>query len=323
MLFRSIVAHWALWAGLLATAAMDIEAYHLDVRVTWAVAAIGILCNTLWTPESSAGWIRPGPAMTAGAIAATLALAVTALYTLGRARQIEPDGDEAPADETASELPDGPAPAPQARPWAATSAVALGLAAVAGYVWWADATSGLRPGEAETWTAARIGLLLTVLMALTIAASGAPRQADEEIAEAIEAESVSARAVALREAIWLAPTAIIGVLAAVAWSRAFADDPGASEALLNWTPVGQWRPVLGLATGLSGWLLAGALGWAVRLVFTLILGKEALGVGDIHILAAAGAAVWRIATSGDAAGPVLTLDFESQLQAAEKRVGYP
>ncbi|MGB9625733.1 MAG: prepilin peptidase, partial [Phycisphaerae bacterium] len=104
-----IVAHWALWAGLLATAAMDIEAYHLDVRVTWAVTAIGILCNTLWTPESSAGWIRPAPATAAGTLAATLALAVTALYTLGRARHVEPDGDEALADETASEIVDRPA----------------------------------------------------------------------------------------------------------------------------------------------------------------------------------------------------------------------
>jgi len=294
-----IVAHWVLWAGLLATAAMDIEAYHLDVRVTWTVTAIGILCNTLWTPESSAGWIRPGPATAAGAIAAALALAVTALYTLGRARPVEAADDEALSDETASQTPDALASAARTRSWPATTAVALGLAAVAGYVWWANATSGLRPGEAESWTAARIGLLLTVLMALTIAASGAPRRADEEIVEAIEAESVSARAVALREAVWLAPTAITGILVAVVWSRAFAGDPGASGALLDWAPAGQWRPVLGLATGLSGWLIAGALGWAVRLVFTLILGKEALGVGDIHILAAAGAvAGWLVVVIG-------------------------
>ncbi len=30
-----VAIHWICWAGLLATAVMDIEAYHLDIRVTW------------------------------------------------------------------------------------------------------------------------------------------------------------------------------------------------------------------------------------------------------------------------------------------------
>ena len=33
-----------------------------------------------------------------------------------------------------------------------------------------------------------------------------------------------------------------------------------------------------------------AAGWALRIVFTLVFGREAFGVGDIYILAAAGAA---------------------------------
>jgi leader peptidase (prepilin peptidase)/N-methyltransferase len=36
-------------------------------------------------------------------------------------------------------------------------------------------------------------------------------------------------------------------------------------------------------------LVAGGIAWGVRIIFTLILGKEALGFGDVHILAAAGA----------------------------------
>lgn len=293
-----VAAHWILWAGLLATAAMDIEAYHLDVRVTWAVTIIGIVCNTLWTPDSSEGWIRPGPATAAGCVAATLTLAVTALCAIARTGRLDA------GEDLAGEEPAPAAPAPSSLPSSANRApallaIGLGLAAVAGYVWWADATSHAGPGEAETETAARIALLGTALMVLTVAASGTPREADEEILQAIEAESVSARAVALREAAWLAPTAIVGILVAVAWSRAFAADPAASSAVLTWSPAGQWRPVLGLATGLSGWLIAGALGWAVRLVFTLILGKEALGVGDIHILAAAGAvAGWLVVVIG-------------------------
>jgi leader peptidase (prepilin peptidase)/N-methyltransferase len=54
-----------------------------------------------------------------------------------------------------------------------------------------------------------------------------------------------------------------------------------------------------LATGLSGWIIGGAVGWLARIVFTLAFGKEALGMGDVHILGAAGAvAGWPVALMG-------------------------
>lgn len=298
-----VVAHWVLWAGLLATAVMDIEAYHLDIRVTWVIAAVGIVCNTLWTPDSSQGWIRPGPATAAGTIAATAALVVTMLYAIGRARRLEAAGGGAGADEPSGE----PQPAPHEPPAkdtaarTATSALALivitlGLATLAAYIWWMNSAAG---AAAVPAAAVRIGLVALILMVLTIAAAGAPREADEDIFEAIEAESVSARRVALYELAWLAPTAIVGIAAVVAWRHAFAGEPAQAAALLNWAPIGQWRPFLGLATGLSGWLIAGALGWTVRIFFTLLLGKEALGTGDIHILAAAGAVTgWLVVVIG-------------------------
>ena len=49
-----------------------------------------------------------------------------------------------------------------------------------------------------------------------------------------------------------------------------------------------WSPLCGLATAASGYVVAGGLGWAVRIVFTLVFGKEAFGSGDIHLMAAAG-----------------------------------
>jgi leader peptidase (prepilin peptidase)/N-methyltransferase len=301
-----VVAHWALWAGLLATAVMDLEAYHLDIRVTWAVALIGIVCNTFWTPDSSAGWIRPGPTTAAGVIAATIALAVTALYAIGRTWRLrgvdtEPEPDE-PAVNAEPAIPE-PAPAGRHAPVTSLLLIILGLGALVGYLWWMNS-----PGTAATGTAAsapntsaivRIALVAVVLLVLTIAAASVPRAADEEIFEAIEAESISARRVALQEAAWLAPATLVGIGAILAWRHAFAGETAQADALLNWAPVGQWRPILGLATGLTGWLIAGALGWAVRLVFTMVLGKEALGTGDIHILAAAGAvAGWLVVVIG-------------------------
>jgi prepilin signal peptidase PulO-like enzyme (type II secretory pathway) len=60
-----------------------------------------------------------------------------------------------------------------------------------------------------------------------------------------------------------------------------------------------WQPFLGLATAISGFMIAGAMGWAIRIVFTLIFGKEAFGTGDIHMMAATGCvAGWPVVLLG-------------------------
>jgi leader peptidase (prepilin peptidase)/N-methyltransferase len=68
---------------------------------------------------------------------------------------------------------------------------------------------------------------------------------------------------------------------------------------LEWQAWGEWRPGLGFSTGLAGWVIGGAIGWGARIVFTLAFGKEALGMGDVHIMAAAGAiAGWPVVLMG-------------------------
>ena len=59
------------------------------------------------------------------------------------------------------------------------------------------------------------------------------------------------------------------------------------------------RRLYGLATAASGFGIAGAIGWTVRIVFTLIFGREAFGAGDIHLMAATGAvAGWPVVLMG-------------------------
>jgi len=82
--------------------------------------------------------------------------------------------------------------------------------------------------------------------------------------------------------------------------------------------VGGTRPFLGLSTAAAGFVIAGAIGWAVRIVFTVVLGKEAFGAGDIHIMAAAGAVTgWEVVVVGfflsallALLGKALTLPFK-------------
>ena len=42
------------------------------------------------------------------------------------------------------------------------------------------------------------------------------------------------------------------------------------------------QPLYGLATAARGFVIAGAIGWTVRIVFTMIFGREAFGAGDTH-----------------------------------------
>ncbi|MED5506592.1 MAG: prepilin peptidase [Planctomycetota bacterium] len=51
---------------------------------------------------------------------------------------------------------------------------------------------------------------------------------------------------------------------------------------------GPFLAVLGGSIG--GWLIAGAVVWVVRILGTLAFGREAMGMGDVHLMAAMGAA---------------------------------
>lgn len=58
----------------------------------------------------------------------------------------------------------------------------------------------------------------------------------------------------------------------------------------------------------AGFVIGGAVVWALRIVATVLLDTEALGMGDVHLLAAAGAAFgWRDALVGFLLAPFLGL----------------
>ncbi len=81
-----------------------------------------------------------------------------------------------------------------------------------------------------------------------------------------------------KELLFLAPVVMGGVLGGALGARMAPDT--AIPAILS---------VLG-ASGL-GFLVGGALVWGVRILGTLAFGREAMGMGDVHLLAAVGAAL--------------------------------
>lgn len=281
-----LVAWLVLTASLVACSAMDIVSYSIDIRITNFAVIVGVAAHALW-PRAE---FMVAPASTGFGAACAAALFVGLLVWAIRARGHAGAGDTSdevePVDEHATGAPTETA--------AARAAGVVGtLVCVAG----AGVLIAAATGAAVGYGAALVVGALVVLFALVVFAGGHSRDADLEIAEAIEEESGSARRVAGVELLWLLPAVIAGVVAMVGVERLGAvGDAWRSIVALT---VGGCVPVAGVVVALKGLAVAAAAGWFLRIVFTFVYGREALGVGDIYILAAAGAcAGWKIALLG-------------------------
>lgn len=305
------IAHFVLFAALLAMSAIDIEHYWVDVRFTWFATAAGFVLHAIWSPRSPDTWHRPSAGLGCAALAMCLILLATMLVLRRKvappdAPPGEPADLEAPdfapifagapglaedPDNAAAPPDDQPAATLPVRPALWLAGLVLAVVLVGAWAQAADVGDGLPPSV--RWLPA-IGLFM-----LLIVAGGLPRRAaDHAIMEAIEAERQSARRMAAGELLMLLPAVVAGGLI---WYLA----PGAAEpsawptGLLAWSPVPGWHPLRGLATAAAGFIIGGGIGWLVRITATLIMGREAFGVGDIHMMAAAGCvAGWPVVLLG-------------------------
>jgi prepilin signal peptidase PulO-like enzyme (type II secretory pathway) len=300
-----LLASWlVLVAALVACAAMDLAWYIVDVRVTYVAMAAGLVLHGVW-PEVSklAAPVAAGP-LGAAALAVGLGSLVMLIWGHWRVLACEEDGP-ADADEDAA----GPAAAPPQRTLAGGIIASLALVAVA--LWLLVLTAQAGQGSAGPFGGAvpaafgldagkgiAVGAALLVLFATMVLAGGQRRTADDEVREAIEAEQGQARRLALWELLWLAGPILAGGLAAAAVWQVPAVG-AAWRAGVAWGLPGGFCPLGGFAYAMLGLVGGATAGWLLRIVFTLIFGREALGVGDIYILAAAGAtAGWDMALLG-------------------------
>ena len=305
------LAHLVLFACLLAMAAIDLTEYWLDIRFTTIATVSGFVLHTLWTPIHSSDWPRPHDATAVGALGALVGLGVLWLWLRTRpAEQLEGPPETSPAgpppgmptDEWPRPCtPDEPADTVSVEAPADThrtpllSVAVVGILLVGTFILLAKAPAGGSGVQPVPWRA----LVPAVLVfALILAELRVPREADREIIQAIDAERHSARRTVLIELGLLLPAILLG--AAGVWLQLSGGAAaGWLSDLLHWRASGSWQPVYGFTTAAAGYCIGGAMGWAIRIVFTLVFGREAFGLGDIHMMAAAGCvAGWPIVLLG-------------------------
>lgn len=299
-----LLAHVILFACLLPMSVIDLEHYWVDIRFTNLATVAGFVLHALWTPRHSADWTRPWDATAAVCIAAVVALGVTWIVLICLY-----DAEPETHSEEEVEVPDiatSEAPVPPRRPppslvspsrgggWVAVLLLILLL----GALWTQEA------GWGSFRHTGRALVPLFLFFALIVRESTVSRASDQQIAESIHEERHTARHMVLMEFAVLTPALLAGVIAWMIMQNdaiagqvhgALRADFGFRESFL----LRHWSPLTGLATAASGYIIAGAIGWVVRIMFTLLYGREAFGSGDIHMMAATGCvAGWPVVALG-------------------------
>ena len=280
------------------------EHYWVDVRFTSIATICGFVLHALWTPRHSSDWIRPDDGTAAICLAALACLGFVFCLLVSDPRFDAEDWGETEEEYEALEAKlsaaNRPEPVPD-RPRGIPGAV-LVLAVFLALVGALLAVEGAEQ-SLPYWPRAIVPLALLFL--LIVRQSLVIRESDQQIIEAIEEESPDARQMVLLEFGTLLPALILAGIVAACY---FGSDDFASrvDRLLHAEiripgsdMFRRWQPIYGLGTAAAGFVIAGAIGWAVRIVFTLVFGREAFGAGDIHLMAAAGCiAGWPVVLLG-------------------------
>jgi prepilin signal peptidase PulO-like enzyme (type II secretory pathway) len=297
------VAHVILLGCLFSMSAIDLEHYWVDVRFTNFAVAAGFVLHFFWTPAHSAKWPRPSDPTS---VVSLLALVGLGLVWIVFTCQPEAEPDEGGRPDAGGDGETEPEAnvrgvPPSLMTPSRASAWLIAAILVAMYV-------GLflvDTGRLSLRYTPRQALPLLLFLVLIIWHSMTARPSDQQIVDAIEQERHGAREMVLSELVWLLPAVGFGLAGLWIMSGGGELRGRIQAALHSQIPIvsismlRSWSPMQGLATAASGYIISGAAGWAIRIVFTLVFGKEAFGCGDIHLMAAAGCvAGWPIVVLG-------------------------
>ncbi len=132
---------------------------------------------------------------------------------------------------------------------------------------------------------AAVGLVISlVLLWAGVIKRSYQSETEEESPQADDQPDYPHRIEVLKEVVFLLP---IIICAAVAfWLNKYTSGGGGW-----WLKFSQMPAIAGFLGGLSGYLAGCGIVWATRILGTLGFGKEAMGMGDVHLMGAAGAVI--------------------------------
>lgn len=282
-------AHAVLLCGLLVCSAVDIERWIVPLEVCWFVTVVGIVAMTA-APPSDRVLIRVQPTTGAMAYGALAGLAVALiLVKRGVLQRSFLDADDKALTESAPPQPDKK-PAKSAKP--------------------RRGKKGRKGRKKRTGQPAK----------------SPPKPAPKPKITAVAAtrtDTVNPRAEMMRELLFLAPVMLGAVLAWVVVTQV----PSVAGAWRRWHgSVGSslGRHLGGLEAALVGYLVGAAWIWGIRLFGTLLFGKEAMGLGDVHILGAVGACCgWLVPSVAFFLAPIFGLLWAIYLWMGRKQRELP
>lgn len=297
-----LLAWLVLIAALLAVSVMDIVSYYIDPIVTHVAVGAGIVLMAAWPRSMVVTPVAESP----GGAAAAAAFVASAVWLWWTERRAAQSAALRSPPQAADAAPHAPPERPSIAPSGSHSARGAGspaivfaviLVTILGLLMVVLPAIVADPNRYATGRALVVAAFLAVF-AVMVAASAEKRDADAEIHEEVDEEAPHARRAIVRELLWLGPPlAVAGIVLALL--TAFPAALTVWQSCVSWSPGGGFVPLGGAAFAMHGAMVGAAAGWVVRIVFTLVFGREAFGLGDIYILAAAGAcAGWDIALLG-------------------------
>lgn len=276
---------YVLVAGLIAMTLIDARTFMIPLSIPWFVTLVAFVAHPLhglWIGSSWRGeWTIPVPGSTQGAgfaLGGMLGvLACALLLFLGAIPRSFADFEQWAADAQRKELE--AAARGDSPPEITGGEAALGPLLMRVFYFTAPAVTlmaigfmiGMRAGRPLEFTFA--GTLIGLAIGIVLRRF-APGSSQIDDAEPDWIRYPHARREALKEVFCLM---CIGAFAFAGWWI------GSN---LTGSPA-PW--VRGLAGVSLGYLVGGALVWLVRILGSLAFGKEAMGMGDVHLLAAVGA----------------------------------
>jgi len=150
-------------------------------------------------------------------------------------------------------------------------------------IWGYDMFPAASPETGALAAGGLIGLFISLLLLATgkIKRSYAQLESDTSLTETSDQSAPNDRLEMLRELLFLLPVILSALIAYIMLTNI-----GSLERW--WINISQMPPVTGFLGSLFGYFIGAGLIWTTRILGTLAFGKEAMGLGDVHLMGAAG-----------------------------------